>query len=168
MWVVIIVYATVIVAAMAAVLSRDEVVLVSGSSLRALNGLFFVVTGSMIVLLHERTVQAFTMAAVSLIGLLLSLGLGETWLLLRYDADRTSKVIEESLSRILMDFRRSEEGYLLTLRDGKEARIRIITLPLDSAALSFHGQSGQKKLEVLRNLIQKRLAPLFPRPVIHL
>ena len=168
MWAVIIVYAAIIAIAKASVLMRREVRLLTGSTLRNFCSIFAVLGIVGLLLSREPAMLEYVAAGVMLAGLVVSLIVGERWLLFRYDADQVSTVLEQSMARILLNFKKTTDGYVATLRDGKEVTIRMSPLVFNSAALTFHGHTEEKKVDVLRSLVRKAFPPVFPRPVIHL
>ena len=92
----------------------------------------------------------------------------KNWLLFKYSPLKTSAIVEDSLSRILIPFQKTEEGYTLQLTVGGNTCLRLANFWPNCAIIVFVGDWRTKKVEVLKNLLKKSFSGIFPRPVIKL
>ena len=90
------------------------------------------------------------------------------WLLFKYSPLKTSAVIEDSLSRVLIPFQKTENGYILKLIPEVSTYLRLASLWQNCAIIIFGGDWHSKKVEVLKNLLKKNFSGVFPRLVIKL
>ncbi len=160
-------YSTVVLLGLVAIFFRKEVLLLKGRSFLVFNLLFTAVS----ILVAAITGKlAENLIVVGFLGgfLLISMLLRKKWMLFRYDPSIVSGIIEESSSRILMPFEKSKQGYILGKDASNQALLRLVVILPKFAIISFETRGRIKKVEVLRDLLNKRFNGIFPRPVIRL
>lgn len=163
----IIIYSVITILAFLAIILRNQVLLLRGKSFLRFNILFSAVS-LLVVIVNEKFAENLTVIWFLLILILISIFLRKKWLLFRYDHLKVSTVIEDSLSKILMSFQKSEHDYTIKSGGGGEVLVHITGFPPKCAILSFKGEVRTKKVEVLQNLLKKSFDGIFPRLVIRL
>ena len=99
--------------------------------------------------------------------LLLSLAARQKWFLLRDHPEKTAAIVESCLTMLLMPFEKNDAGYSLQLGEGT-ASLRLFPLLPNCSILTFRGERRHPKVRLLRALLVKKFAPVFPRPTIDL
>jgi hypothetical protein len=167
MLIAIISYLGILTVGLASIIFRREVVLLTGRTLLIANAVF-VAALALVFLGRHAPVQDLTIGWFFILVLVISFLLRRAWLFFCYQEAQVSAILEESLSRILLDYRKEPRGYVLINRGGEEARLRITQLPLGCAILSLDDPAHLKKARVLQDLLRKNFAGVFPRLVIRL
>lgn len=86
----------------------------------------------------------------------------------KYSDIEASNIIEEAFGQTLMKFKRVSTGYILQISDGREFPLLIQAISSKYVIIQISRVKEVKKLEVLRNLLLKKFARVFPRIVIKL
>lgn len=100
-------------------------------------------------------------------AVLISVAIRREWFLFRNDPVATAKIVEDSLSMLLIPYQRRKSGYSLQLREGL-VFLEVVSILPQCTILRFQGKARQKKLLLLRSLLIKKFRPVFPRPTIDL
>lgn len=160
-------YSTIVLLGLVAIFFRRQILLLKGRNFLIFNILFSAIS------IVAAAITGGLMENIGMIGflgvfLLISIVLRSKWMLFRYDANGVSTILEESMSRILMPFEKSEQSYTLGKDPANQALLRIFVIIPKFAIMSFETRGRVRKVEVLRDLLNKRFNGIFPRPVIRL
>jgi hypothetical protein len=167
MLIAIISYLGILTVGLASIIFRRQVILLTGRTFLITNAVF-VAALAVVFLLRLASVQELTIGWFFIFLLAFSFVLRRAWLFFFYSRAHVSGILEDSMSRILLDYRRQPEGYVLVGRGGEEARLRMTPLPLGCAILFFQDPAHWKKVRVLQDLLRKNFAGVFPKLVIRL
>jgi hypothetical protein len=164
------VYLVILALGLISVFMRNKSLLLQGKSFLKFTLLFFV-----IVVLTFAVKGTFKENLVTFIILLTTLIIAiiirRRWIIFRYNTETISKIIEDSLSKILMPFQKTEQGYIVKSGTVTETILHInifFLFFLKCAIFSFEGELRTKKVEVWQNLLKKSFDGIFPRLVIKL
>ncbi len=161
------IYVAILTSSLIAILTRNKILLLQGKNFLRFNLLFFVIT--ILALVTRGTLDNDLIAfLILLIPLIASVSIRKKWIVFRYSAEPVSGIIEDSLSRTLMPFQKTEKGYIVKSSTGAETFLRINKVLPKCAILSFEGELRMKKVEVWQNLLKKSFDRIFPRLVIRL
>ena len=149
------------------ILLRPQVLLLTGRGLLNFH-IVFLTAFAAILIARGLHAQDFTRAAFFVMPLAISLLLRRSWIIFRYDVEQVTGIVEESMSRIRVSYRKVQDGYVLAGSGGENAGLRFTRLPIRCAILAFDNPRGWTKVRVLQNLLRKTLAGIFPRPAIQL
>lgn len=149
------------------VIFRNETSLLKGDSFLKFNLIFLIIA---IVIFFFRKMLPEDLTIVGLIAFvaIASFLTRNKWLLFKYSPVKTSAVIEDSLSRVLMPFQKTEYSYILKPIIDGNTYLRLASFWPSCAIIVFGGDWHIKKVEVLKNLLKKNFSGVFPRPVIKL
>ncbi len=163
----ILIYLAILILGVSFAVFRDQTSLLRGKSFLRFNLIFLAITFLVIGVsrqLNENLTTIYLLLAIFFVSILLR----KKWLLLKNDFGTTSLLIEDCLSKILMSFQKSEQGYTIKLTEGSELRLGIVSLWPKCAIISFKGDLHQKKVDVLENFLVKKFSGIFPKLVIKL
>jgi hypothetical protein len=163
----ILIYIAILIVGLIFVVFRDQTSLLKGKSFLKFNLIFLTVTFLVVAVgrqFNENLIAIYLLLAMFLISILLR----KKWLLLKNISGITSLLIEDSFSKILMPFQKSEKGYTVEVTEGSELLMNIVSLWPKCAILTFKGDSRPKKVEVLENFLVKQFSGIFPKLVIKL
>lgn len=146
---------------------RDQTSLLKGKRFLKFNIIFLAVMFIVIVITGQLN-ENLTTIYLLLIMFAISILLRKKWLLLKYNPEKTSFMIEDCLSKILMPFQKSEKGYAVKTTEGNELLLNIVSSWPKCATISFKGDVHHKKVDVLENFLVKKFAGIFPKLVIKL
>ncbi|MSU45302.1 MAG: hypothetical protein EXS47_01600 [Candidatus Zambryskibacteria bacterium] len=163
----ILIYLAILILGLSFVIFRDQTSLLKGKSFLKFNLVFFAVTFLVIVITRQLDSNLITIYSL-LIVLIMSVLVRKKWFLFKYNFVTTSLEIEDCLSKILMSFQKSGNGYIIKVTEGSELLLNIVSLWPKCAILSLNGNVHQKKVEILENFIVKKFSSIFPKLVIKL
>jgi hypothetical protein len=89
------------------------------------------------------------------------------WFFFRTDQLRIGQTLERCLTMIFVPFEKKSDGWDLGLGDGS-IKITLTQLSAQVGIMNFRGKRSQKKFQLLKALLIKSFAGIFPRPIIHL
>jgi len=159
-------YTAVLVLGTLSIISRREVIVLTGRNFLKFNILFVALT--MLILAISRTFsENWTAIILLLIVLVFSFLVRRKWFFFRYDPVSVASAVEDSLSKVLMPFGKSGQVYILGGGDTGQTIFRITGFFPKCAVASYQGQPT-KKFEVFQNLLRKNFNGVFPRLVIRL
>lgn len=167
MLIAIISYLGILTVGLASIMFRRQVVLLTGRTFLITNAVFLAAL-ALVLWARQAWVQDLTKGWFFILVLAISILLRQAWMFFCYKPVQVSSILEDSMSRILLDYRSERQGYVLVGRGGEEARLRITPLPLGCAILFFQDPAHMKKVRVLQDLLRKNFAGVFPKLVIRL
>jgi len=163
----ILIYSAILIFGLSFVVFRDQTSLLKGKSFLRFNLIFLAIV-FLVIVITERLNENMISIYLLLIMFIVSILLRKKWLLLKYNPEATSLMIEDCLSKILMPFQKSESGYTVKVREGSELLVGIVNLWPKCAIITFKGDVHQKKVDVLENFLVKKFSSIFPKLVIKL
>ncbi|HKV31413.1 MAG TPA: hypothetical protein VJT14_10410 [Candidatus Dormibacteraeota bacterium] len=86
-----------------------------------------------------------------------------TWFIFKEDPEKLANAVESRLRRVLVEFRRDQNGYQLSF-GGRPVTIRAHRIFPRVQALTFGGNWQDNKAKVAQRFLSKYGEPLFPRP----
>ncbi len=148
------------------VVFRNETSLLRGGRFLKFN-LFFLIISAVIFFVRKTSPEDLTMIVFAFV-VTMSFLFRNKWLLFKYSPLKTPAMIEDSLSRVLIPFQKTEKGYILNPVVDANIRLQLASFWPNCAIIIFRGDWHVKKVEVLKNLLKKIFSGVFPRIVIKL
>jgi hypothetical protein len=87
----------------------------------------------------------------------------QTWFVFKADPATLANAIETRLRRVLVEFKKDQNGYRLSF-GGQPASIRIRQIVPGLQSLTFDGNWHDNKAQVARRFLSKYGEPVVPRP----
>ncbi len=145
---------------------RNKTSLLRGDRFLRFN-LFFLIISVVIVFVRKTSLEDLIMIGLAFV-VIISFLFRNKWLLFKYSSLKTSAVVEDSLSRVLIPFQKTESGYILKPTPEGSTYLRLANFWPNCAIIIFGGDWHLKKVEVLKNLLKKNFSGVFPKLVIKL
>jgi hypothetical protein len=139
------------------IVARHGPILLRGRSVLWLNGIAF---GAQVLIRPSPTLVWLPLFAiifgVSWFGV-------HTWFIFKEDPANLANAIETRLRRVLVEFRRDQDGYQLSF-GGRPASIRFRRVLPGFQTLTFSGNWQDNKAKVAQRFLTKYGEPVVPRP----
>jgi hypothetical protein len=90
------------------------------------------------------------------------------WVLFKNDMSNTCAIIEDSLSRVLLNFNKQNKQKYAIQTIEKDVQLKLINIWPGLAIIVFKGNWNLKKVQVFRKFLIKNFETIFPRIKIRL
>jgi hypothetical protein len=90
------------------------------------------------------------------------------WVLFKNDMSNTCAIIEDSLSRVLLNFNKQNKQKYAIQTIEKDVQLKLINVWPGLAIIVFKGNWNLKKVQVFRKFLIKNFETIFPRIKIRL
>lgn len=161
------IYLALVLLGLGFVIFRNDSSLLKGGAFLKFN-LIFLLISILLLLIRKKIAEDVIMVGLAIFVTFVSFLSRHRWLLFKYRPVNTSIIIEDSLSRVLIPFQKTDNSYILKLTAGENTYLRLIIYWPSCVIMVFRGDRHLKKVEVFQNLLKKNFSGVFPRLVIKL